>query len=588
MKKPLATKIIGLAFLYCFVFCVLVIIQFSSRGNFSLQTGGMTIRGLYTDGLQQTGQDEPRSITGGIKIYYGGLEFSLNEARGKGLTQTNQNGVISAVNPEYITVTDNVARFTLPGGSVITFNSLDSPRGTELQISADFSGNITGISIPITPRRASLIQDSGQMGIMHSGSRFVFSSLGQELENGEIALSRSNSFIAYRSRGRQRAFDPADYVIAQERNYANVLRSWQDSSYAAWNQNPSSLQNEDDIIAYLSQSLQRGNFISALSGIPGNFVNSPRHTFKSSVYVGGMANAYRSFTVHENERMSLIMRLIRTKSLEVLKEEHLLDYLFTRNDMVLANEVIEIISNSKPEMLIYDYTPGLLEAFFDMRRWRPEANNPMEHLTDQILTLISENLNRDTENDTVWASNMEGNTSEYSMRLGKALVYWAETVRNAEWAPIGRSLVLSAISTGNAGKLHNILKPSDHYPRAVWMTNSGHWAWTVSPLIRTTDVGGNMNLAITFFPNMTHHLIIRGVRPFLSIQIHGMAWRSDPQFEIYDSSGFIYYPEEQILVLRVRHRSTVETVRLIYREAAPAPPAPPSDEEAINSEALVE
>jgi len=568
MRKPLATKILGLAVLYCVVFCILVILQFSNQGNFSKSAGGMTIRGRLAD--QDTQLEDTVAITGGIKIYFGGLEFTLKEERGKGLTLSGINGANTAVNPELMLLTENIARFMLPGGTVITFNALDSARGSELQISAEFAGNISEVTIPIIPRRSSLIQDSGQLGIMHSGSRYVFSSLGLELETGNIVLSRDNSFIAYRSRGRQRAFDPADYVIAQAQNYTNVIRSWQDSNFAQWNQNAAALQAEDDIIAYLSQSLQRGNYLAAVGNIPESFTNSPGHSYRSSVFVGGMTNAYRSFTASENEKMNLITRLTRARSLDVLKEEHVLDYLFTRSNMVLANDIIELILNAKPDMLISDYSPGLLELFYDMRRWRPEASNPIEHLTEQMLTLISENLNRDTEHDAVWASTSEGNTSDYSMRLGKALIYWAETTHNQEWAAIGRSLVLSAISAGSAGKLQNIFKPTEYYPRATWLTNSGHWAWTVSPSIRATDIGGNLNIAVSFPANMSHHLIIRGVRPFMGIQIHGMAWRSDPQFEIYNSSGWIYYPEEQILILKLRHRASIENVRIIYRIAEPA------------------
>jgi hypothetical protein len=578
MRKPLATKIIGLAVLYCAIFCILVIIQFSNQGNFSLTAGSMTIKGHYSDEPieAQTSSDENiRSISGGIKIFYGGLEFSLKQERGKGLMLTNTDSARSAVNPEAMILNNNIARFILPGGTIITFTSFDSVRGPELQISAEFSEDMSEIIIPLVPRRSSLIQDSGQLGIMYSGSRYVFSSLGQELENGSLTLSRDNAFISYRSRGRQRAFDPEDYIITQVQNYTNVLRQWQDSNYIQWNQNAANLQSEDDIIAYLSQTLQRGSYSAAVNAISRNFINSARHTYRSSTYLGGMANAYGMFTAIDNERLNNVTRLIRAKSLDILKEEHILDYLFTRSSLVLANEVIDIINNANPSALVSEHCPGLLEVYFDIKRWRSGANNPIEHLTEQMLVLISENMNRDTVNDAVYASSSESNNFEYSLRLGKALFFWADATSNKEWAAIGRSLVSSALSSGNAGKLYNILNPGDYYPRATWLTDAGHWAWTISPAIRATETGGNMNISFTFPVGSSHHVIVRGVRPFLRIQIHGVEWRSDPQFENYDSSGWYYYPDNQILVLKLRHRSSVESIRLIYREAPPPPPPPP-------------
>jgi len=613
MRKSLASKIIGLTVLYCIVFCVLTVVQFSNKGNFSLIIGGMTIRGRYIEDTQTTedtsarelenGEEsiylteelnekpdhKPQPITGGIKIFYGGLEFSLKEERGRGFSLVNFDNSSLAVNPEFIILTDNTARFIMPGGTSLTFNSFISPNGPELQISAEFADDITEVIIPISPRSSSLVRDNGQLGIMYSGSRYVFSSLGQELERESLSLSRESSFVSYRSRGKQRAFDPADYIVAQEPNYANVIRSWQDSNLSAWNQNTSSLQTEDDIIAYLSLSLQRGNFPNAIRSIPSGFVNSSRHSYRSAGYVGGMSNAYRTFVSAENEKSNRITRLARGRSLDILKEDHALNFLFTRSNLVLANEVIEVIYNANPDMLVPDHCLGLLNVYYDMRQWRPEVGNPIAHLTERMLQLISESLNRDTENDAVYASSPEGNNIEYTMRLGRALLYWAESIQNPSWTAIGKSLILSAASSGNSGRLVNIINQTDYYPRETWLTDGGHWAWTISPSVRASYTGGNLNLAITFHVNSAHHLIISGVRPFLGIQIHNTTWRSDSEFERYDSSGWIYYPDEQILMLKLRHRSAVENVRIIYQEALPPPPPPPPPPaETMNTEAFVE
>jgi len=568
MKKPIASRIIGLASIYCVLFCLLVILQFSNMGSFSLSIGGMSIRGRYLE--KQQAEQETQDIAGGVKIFYGGLDFSIKEERGKGLMLTDINGANIPVNPQKMSITGNSVNFFLPEGTTISFSSIDSAGGQELHINADFAENISEITIPVVPRRSSLVRDSGQLGIMYGGMRFNFSSQGQELEKGALNLSRGSTFVSYRSRGKQqKTFNPSDYIIAQVNNYDNLLKNWQTENYNRWNQAATSLQYEDDIIAYGIQALLRNNYTTALESISSDFANSSKQTYRSTVFIGGSTNAYRSLAAYETEKSNLINRLVREKSINILKEEHILDFLFTRNNLVLANEVISIINNAKPDMLVSDHCPGLLEVYFDLYKWRTDIKNPIEHLTDQMLLLISQNLNKDTEKGAVYASSQESNNSEYSMRLGKALVYWAESTQNTEWAGIGRSLILSAISNGNAGRLHNILNPTDYYPRASWLTNEGIWTWTVSPTVRAYYTEGNLNISASFPLNMAHFMIIRGVRPFLRIQIHGMEWRSDSQFERYDSSGYVYYPEEQILILKLKHRSTVETVRLIYRLSEP-------------------
>jgi hypothetical protein len=53
-----------------------------------------------------------------------------------------------------------------------------------------------------------------------------------------------------------------------------------------------------------------------------------------------------------------------------------------------------------------------------------------------------------------------------------------------------------------------------------------------------------------------------------------MDWRTDSQFEIYDSSGWFYHSQEQVLVLKLRHRAAIENIRIIYVAETPRPPAP--------------
>ena len=603
MRKPLASRIIGLSALYCAVFFLLVIFQFSNKGNFSLNAGSMSVRGRYlplpaaefpaqeisqlyeeNDDAAQADESIERPVAGGIKIFYQGIEFNLKEERGKGLSLTGDNGAIP-VNPAAMLLKDNSVRFMFPGGTTVLFNSLETHRGAELQISAEFADNISEITIPITPRRSSIIRDNEQIGIGFGGDRFFFSTQGHELENGKVVLSKENSSIAYKERGKQKEFIPTDFIIEQAQNYETILRDWRQSSFTFWSQNAYALQYEDDITAYLAESVQRGFYTSAVNAVSANILNTPRQTYKSMTYVGGMSNVYPSFISAETEKINLITRLTQEKSLAVFKEEHILNYLFTRNNLLLANEVIDLIKNAEEQKISIDYCAGLLEAFYDLRQWQPF--NYTEHLTEQIILAISENLHRAGEEDIVYVSSSDNNTEEYSLRLGKALVSWTQYSRNEEvelnvWADIGKSLVISALSGRNSGKFYNTLNLSEYSPKAIRLTETGHWGWTILPAIRTTATESNITFSFTFQIGMSHFVIIRGVRPFLRLQIYGVDWRQDTQPERYDSSGFFYNQQDQVLVMKVRHRSTTENVRLIYREAprpaAPAPlPAPSSD-----------
>jgi len=576
MRKPLAVRILALAAIYCAVFVFLVVLQFSKKGNFTLSIDAMTIRGRYSQQSEQLADAEKQPLADGVRVFFGGLEFNLKEDSGKGLLISGTDGSSRAAAPNYMTLTENSVRFELPGGTIIIFSLLSSSRGTELQTSIELAENDSGVSIPIEPRRASLVQDNGQLGILFNGERYMFTRSDKELETGRLILSSDNTVISYRSRGKQKAFDPADYVIAQAQkpqDYENFLNKWREQSFTYWNQNAASLKDENDVTAYCNEALRQGRYRAAIDSIPRDFLNDPRRGFKSSAYTGGMATAFRAFIAAEREKSSLMTRLLSEGSIEIFREEHIIDYLLARNNAVYASNVMSLLHNIDSEKIIIDHCPGLLETYHDFNRWNIQSANPVNQFIDQILLLISENIQRNAEKDLVYVSHSESIDLKFSMRLGKALLYWAEDAKNTEWAAIGRSLVMSSLNGEGigSGKLYPIIVPDNYYPRAAQLGAVNLWAWTASQSIRASYQERDINISVNFLEGMTHHLMIAGVRPFIKIQIHNTDYRSDPQFERYDSSGWVYYPQEQVLVIKLRHRTPAENIKIIYTVVIPPP-----------------
>jgi hypothetical protein len=298
-----------------------------------------------------------------------------------------------------------------------------------------------------------------------------------------------------------------------------------------------------------------------------------------------MTRAYRDFTDTERNKTNNITRVINEKSADILKEERVLDYLMTRSLGTLANNALEVMRGLDSEELDIFNIAGLLEANSDFLLWRFSGENPVDRFSDQIYRIISENIRYDRENDLVFIAEFADDSE--NARLGKALLNWVDENASPEWAAIGRSLILSSIAKGGdvgAAKNHRVLKPVDYFPRASRLTASGHWAFTASPAISASNLQGGdiLNISVSFPVNASHFMLIRGVRPFVKLQLHGIDFRSAADFERWDSSGWVYYPTEQTLVLKMKHRETVENIRIYYRvEAAPAPP--PVEEAASES-----
>ena len=55
-----------------------------------------------------------------------------------------------------------------------------------------------------------------------------------------------------------------------------------------------------------------------------------------------------------------------------------------------------------------------------------------------------------------------------------------------------------------------------------------------------------------------------GIEEFESIYIYDLKFRTDHRFETYNSSGYIHKKDSNTLLLKSRHKSEVEIIRLIY------------------------
>ena len=428
-----------------------------------------------------------------------------------------------------------------------------------------------------------------------------------------LVLIQFGNGNARRTQAAGKPFDPAGFVIAEAQSaqtFNDALGRWRDRSFVFWSRTAPQHGDEDTIIAYNADSVRRGAYRAAVASTPAAFRSGGQRSYRSSVYLGGMAQARSSFAAAEQESLSRIFRLINEQSPDLLKESHVFEFLALRG---LSNQVtgaLELVRSIDAATLTLEQCPGIFEAYMDVEQWFPQNENPFESLIEPARNLVAEGLVKDTERDTVLVYHGGGAESALNLRLGKALWVWADDTGSDDWAALGRSLVLSVLSLADdsgavpalvqaeggetsegadgrisAAVLYRILNPGEFYPRAAAIVSgaNGVWAWTASPFVSAVQNGESLDISVSFPVNETHYMIIRGIRPFVRLQLYNIDYRSDPQFERYDSSGWMYYPQDQILVLKMRHRAETEHIRIIFREERrPEPsPAPRSEAETL-------
>jgi hypothetical protein len=619
MKKAVLPRIVGLLFLYIAVFIILVTIQFTRRGGFTQQIGNFVISGYYR---QAEGPgilaDNEYLLAGEINIFFGGMEFRLtNDDDNDSLGTIKSGGRKELVHPDSMTVSGESVQFRLSDGTGLSFATQYYGGVLELRIRALFLDDVEILELPYRPLRTSRTRDGGEEGIIivSDGISYRFNNAVLDSERRLIVLDTQNPVLSYGAVPVNKTFDPADYILASaqdKQSYDETLNRWREHSFSLWNRTIGNMSNEDTVIAYLGESIHRGTYKAAVSGISSAFLEGNQRGYESTVFLGRMDIGRRSIAAYERDQFSRLSRLINEKSPNFLRDPHVLEYLEIRGYGNLIDDGAGIVRTIDPASLTLDLAPGILEAYEDWDHIRPNTQNPFERLIDQVCFVISEGLRMDPDRSGVFVFSQEEADPEFNVRLGTALASAGEHADRKDWAGIGRSLVLSILSltessganspTGvfgpltvswdgsitseaggnvlSTGRIYRILqrgtrqqnfRHEDYQARAVSIgdASNGVWTWTAASEVQTAysrNEAGNtiLDISVSFPAGETHYMIIRGIRPFAQLQLYNIPFRTDPQFERYDSSGWAYFASEQTLVLKMKHRSAVEHIEIFY------------------------
>ena len=530
-------------------------------------------------------------LDGNVNVVFGGMGFG-----GSSLYFVGRDGNRFEALPESMIISENSALLMFYGGTELIFASHQVRGLPEIRIAAVFAEDIAGIELPFAPQRRTRFMDlgNGQFIAVAGGVNHSFGSSPMDLERRVLFVNAGGRPVSYRAIPDRRVFSPYDFILTQAETagvYDEFLVRWRDRNFALWSRAVSTANNEDIVIANVSEAFVRGGYEAAVTAVPASFLGGNARTYRSSAYLGGLDQAHLSLAAAERETLRVLSQQIDERSLQFLTWPRVFEHLAVRGLNNLIDAASNIVRDIDPDTLYLGIVPGIFEGFADWRRMRPGANNPFEPLMEQVYSLVSDSLTRtaNASGDLVLVIYDGNGEAEFNLRLGAAIMAHAENERNETWAGIGRSIVLSALSLAEStgpelsARLYNNLGITDVRPRAAAIASPGIWAWTASAEVSAVQQSDVLNISARFPVGESHYMIIRGLRPFVRLQLYNMDWRSDPQFERFDVSGWRYIPQEQTLLVKMRHRTNIENIRIIFREVPPPVVAPPIDNDNGNA-----
>ncbi|MCL1813297.1 MAG: hypothetical protein FWG29_07230 [Treponema sp.] len=621
MRKPVVPRFLLLLFLYAAVLITLVYFQFAKKTNFTLREGDLVIQGNYDKNQKSLSNTHP--LAGKASVFFGGMEFIL----GDGLELSGFSANTPAL-PKLMTLTDNEVYFRLSEGPGLVFTTQYSGGAIELVIRADFlagtgilapadisdtyaedsyneaiadnelisstdSFKYHSLKIPFKALPTSIVQDNGQQLLVNAnGSNYTFSRSGAGFAGvgrGFVLLEAQSPAISYRVVPDKESVNPRDFIIPaalDNEEYEAALALWLDQSYMLWNRTVASggEVNGDLINAYMSEALKRGTFKAAAAAVSAAW-NPDNVFYEASPFIGRLDTAMKTLSANEREQSGRIARLFNEKSLDYLKESGIIEFLAIRGYGNLMDDAAEILRTLDPAAMTAEQAAGILEGQLAWNRYVPGRYNPFERFVDQALFVVTGGLRKNPRADSVLVFTKSGNSDEeadigLNLRLGRSLLQYEDETRNT----LGKTLILSVLSladragavprrvrknfTGEGEKLdsqrvYRICFAGETYARAQ-AAGRGFWAWTAASSVNGSSDAGRLELNVEFPAGETHYMIIRGIRPFTTLQFNGITYNQDNQFERYDYSGWVYSASDQSLLVKIRHRLPTERIIIIF------------------------
>ncbi len=249
-----------------------------------------------------------------------------------------------------------------------------------------------------------------------------------------------------------------------------------------------------------------------------------------------------------------------------------------------ADRIKNLLLTSK----LPDDVPSLLAVFQNLKTLQAiQPSDAIAKRTDEVLGVLESSVVR-REGDLFVQTGSGLLDLRSSLTLGRLWLDYSRSLSNQIYGSAGARLIVSSLAFQDAygrlpetlvtqdGKIvrqEGSLLPEDLYaplrPAAPSETELPDWG--VGSFVRTAAKVESMAISgqqarFTFrFPaGSAEHVVIVGVPAFDHITMHGIRWRTDPQFQAY-TDGWAYSASTKTLYVKIKHREDVEELIIHFQ-----------------------
>jgi hypothetical protein len=587
---------------FLFITGLLLFLEFSNRDKiFHLRIENISLSGSGEQGLDKN------SISN-VKLTVPGLIFNLSK---EPISILDSEGNISYTDITGYLSTESGFRLSFTNSLIITISAEESK---SIVFDIEYPGDASDtLVLPVE-----LMSDLHQVSYLPcysytvSGANYMFAARSGsifDLTAGSIMLpmaDKSASIIIDEIEDK----DPLQYYFFGKTGpvstdlYESSIESFVRKAYEGWRQERFNSAKGEWLLAggnsgldnnllasFISESLKRGRFAQIENVV--NAISSKEDEFNylSATFSGNVVNTNSSRRIINDALKKKISTSVKSEDLTLFHEPNLMQELTWISSSALIRDFSEFVSSIdlgkrfEPAILT-----GMAEVYKDSIKIETKQYKDLKRLYSVIEEQIFPALTR--VNDSLYLGG--GKESQFdtflSIRTGLSLYEIGRIESDNLFETIGRTMIISVLSLadesglipdfidreGNihgesyygADILYSNLVSNEYYPHVVNFKGTAGTdisVWTSANTVSFTSNKSSSEFEFTYPRGAVHHLVIKGVEPFKSLQMNGINWNSDKRFQYY-SSGWLYEREEKTLYVKLTQKRTREKIVLNYND----------------------
>lgn len=570
-KHPLR-KFLGLTVLYTIVIVGIFVIQFKTESVISRSFNGMSFS------LAQTQIDTNETkLKNRINVSFRGLNFNAddkNPVRAFKADGTSTDLQLAS----YTEHGTGSVSFEFEQGGQVEFHVLPQENDrTEFSISAKIPEGYEFISLPYKISQQYVTDKVTASSYMLTSKNEEFTFTAHSLEDSRIQFTAGDSIAKFQPYEAVKRFTfdqvtgfegttESSFERLSDRLRSTLVAKVQETLRSA----KADTLSEMDITAYVAELSSQGKYNQAIDSVPESFKKGNKRSYYSSPYFDNLAVMYRSLSIQNEKYASLVDSL----SLDVFNADGISDYILRQKKTQAVKNLLAVPSLNDFNPTVYQ-AAGIIGVYCNLREKDETLASTLESSLDKCIETIQNGCK--FENGII--SIHEGDESQLSVEqtviAGHALYRLGKTRNDTALVQSGLMAIHSALSDETPelrtiSAIYTILAPDNfYYPHTEilgYYNSTCVWAWTCAKsTVYTHKPQNTANIFIDFPMGLTHYMIINGVPNFHGkIEIQGQMFRTDPRFETYNSSGYVYQTNSSALLIKSRHKSKMELIRLFF------------------------